>query len=260
MGPVTTTTGRTAHIFWRQYGEDPTILLLHGFTDSGACWEPIIPALQPFGGILTLDARGHGESGLPPDPYGAADQAKDAAAVLEDRGLRDVVVMGHSMGGANAIALAYARPDLVRALILEDPYIQKGVVNRSRSVPDSLRAQQQMSLTELIDHGRAERPDWEEDEFAPWAEAKQQFNLEVFGRRGNDPSPDVAMLADLTVPVLLLHGDAEHGSIVDTESLQAAGDHVTAVRIAGAGHSLRRERRGPFLDAVTGFLEGRRSG
>lgn len=245
-------TGRTGHIAWRQHGSDPRILALHGFTDSGACWDPVIAALGRA--VVALDARGHGESGLPEEPYGAPEQAADAAAVLDDLGMRDVIVMGHSMGGANAVALAEARPDVVRALVLEDPYIRTGPSRRSREVPESFRALQAMTLEQRIEKGRAENPTWPEGELEPWARSKGQFNLNVHRLRRSDATPTVQTLRELTIPVLLLHGDADRGSIVNEQVLATAGEHVHPVHIAGCGHSIRREQQAAFLDAVRGFL------
>lgn len=251
---MTTKTGRTGHIAWRQHGENPQILLLHGFTDSGACWDPTIAGL---GGrsVVATDARGHGESGLPEEPYGQADQAADAASVIEDLGMRDVIVMGHSMGGATAVALAAARPDLVSALILEDPAVRTGPMRRSSAVPDSFREMQAMSPQERMEKYRADNPAWSDEELRPRCEAMGQFNLDVYRLRTNDSRPTAETLRSLRLPVLLLHGDADRGSIVDKDVLATAGEHVRPVHIAGVGHSIRRENQAAFLAAVNGFLK-----
>jgi pimeloyl-ACP methyl ester carboxylesterase len=251
---MTTRSGRTGHIAWTQYGENPRLVLLHGFTDSGMCWDPVIPGLGDVG-VVTVDARGHGNSGLPEETYGAADQAADAASVIDDLGLRDVIVMGHSMGGSTAVGLASARPDLVKALILEDPAIRSGASKRSSAIPDSFRELKAMSDADRIEKCRADNPAWSEEEIRPRCEAMARFNLDVYRLRSNDSRPTVDTLRSLTIPVLLLHGDADRGSIVDEEVLATAGAHVRPVHIAGAGHSIRRENRAAFLSAVNDFLK-----
>lgn len=253
---TTTQTGRTGHIAWRQHGENPQLLLLHGFTDSGACWNPIIPGL---GGrsVITTDARGHGESGLPEETYGSADQAADAASVIEDRGLRDVIVMGHSMGGATAVSLAEARPDLVSALILEDPAVRSGAMRRGGQPSESFLALKAMSNEERIEQTRAENPAWSDEELVPRCEALGQFNLDVYQRRSNNSRPTYETLRSLSLPVLLLYGDADRGSIVDQDLLPTLDDNIRAVHIPGVGHSIRRENQPAFLAAVNEFLTER---
>jgi 3-oxoadipate enol-lactonase len=70
--------------------------------------------------VLALDARGHGRSSWDGAPFTVAEMAADAAAVLDELGLRGVGVLGMSMGGCTAQALALHRPDLVGALVLAD--------------------------------------------------------------------------------------------------------------------------------------------
>lgn len=92
----------------------PTVLLLHGFTHTGASWEPVVAALGERYRSLTPDIRGHGT-------------ASDAVpvtldAVLDDleqltRGV-EVTVAGYSMGGRLALHFALARRTRVRRLVL----------------------------------------------------------------------------------------------------------------------------------------------
>lgn len=99
----------------------PPILLLHGITSFGGTWDWIVPALAERFRVLRLDFRGHGESDRAPDEYSPAGYVSDAVAVLEQVAGEPCSVMGHSLGGAIAAALAQGRPELLRAVIMEDP-------------------------------------------------------------------------------------------------------------------------------------------
>jgi pimeloyl-ACP methyl ester carboxylesterase len=95
----------------------PTLLMLHGLGANAAVWErlrPLVTARWP-GRWLAPDLRGHGRSGHGP-PYSFGTHAADVAPLIAPG--EDLVVLGHSMGGAVAITLASAWFGLVvRAVI-----------------------------------------------------------------------------------------------------------------------------------------------
>ncbi|HEX7969471.1 MAG TPA: alpha/beta hydrolase [Stellaceae bacterium] len=82
----------------------PMLVMLHGLGANGTVWErmrPIVEARWP-GRWLVPDLRGHGRSGHGA-PYGLGMHAADVASLLQESG--EVVLLGHSMGGAVAMAL-----------------------------------------------------------------------------------------------------------------------------------------------------------
>lgn len=249
-------TGKTAHIAWYAHGDNPEILLLHGFSDSAACWDPLV---DRFGtDVLTLDARGHGESDMPDEPVSADRQAADAAAVLDDLNLGPVVVIGHSMGAANAAALGRARPDLVKALVLEDPPRGDRPAQQRRPFPESLAATRAQDVPTRVAKGKADHPLWPDDEFEPWAISKGQLSQRIFEVPVEGANPLQEVLGSITRPVLLIHGDPDQGGLISSEFAvecgQAAGGKFTSVHVAGVGHNVRREDRAAYLSAVSAFL------
>ena len=96
----------TVTINFQICGSGPTpVVLLHGFAASLATWHDLRDRFPPDRfRLYLLDLKGHGFSGKPRDNrYGIADQADIVRAFLADRGLSDVVLVGHSMGGAIAL-------------------------------------------------------------------------------------------------------------------------------------------------------------
>ena len=81
----------------------PTLVLLHGMGANGAVWRPFLEILEWKGRILVPDLRGHGRSSHARH-YGYGQQAADVAELLSRED--DVRIVGHSMGGAVALALA----------------------------------------------------------------------------------------------------------------------------------------------------------
>lgn len=96
-------------------GAGPPVLLLHGLMGCGATWGTVAAWLP--GRVLAPDARGHGRSQAR-GPWTVERMAQDAAELLDREG--PAVVVGHSMGGLHGLVLAARRPDLVRALVVED--------------------------------------------------------------------------------------------------------------------------------------------
>jgi pimeloyl-ACP methyl ester carboxylesterase len=97
------------------------ILLLHGITSFGGTWDWLVPTLAQRFRVLRLDFRGHGRSGRAEGEYGLDGYASDAVAAIEQVAGQPCVVMGHSLGGATAAALAQRHPDLLVAAVMEDP-------------------------------------------------------------------------------------------------------------------------------------------
>jgi esterase len=98
----------------------PPVLLLHGIISSSATWDWLVPSLAQRFHVLRLDFRGHGKSDRAPGEYGMVDYLSDAVSVCEQVAGVPVIVIGHSLGGVTAAALAQTRPDLVRGALLED--------------------------------------------------------------------------------------------------------------------------------------------
>lgn len=93
------------------------VMLLHGSTDSWRSFEAVLPLLPPSWHVIVPSQRGHGRSDAPPGDYGTRAFAADAAALAQGLGLPPLVVVGHSMGAANAMRLAIDRPERVRGLV-----------------------------------------------------------------------------------------------------------------------------------------------
>jgi pimeloyl-ACP methyl ester carboxylesterase len=97
-------------------GTGQGILLLHGLMGRATTWWPVAQWLTRYGHVVGIDARAHGRN--PVQEGRTEDFVADAAEVARSMG--PSVVIGHSMGGLHAWALAAAHPELVRGIIVED--------------------------------------------------------------------------------------------------------------------------------------------
>jgi pimeloyl-ACP methyl ester carboxylesterase len=100
-------------------GEGPPLVVLHGLFGAARNWRAIARSLADTYRVWTLDLRNHGES-----PWGAdmshEAMAGDVHAFMARHGLEGAAVMGHSMGGKAAMALALTAPEIVGSLIVVD--------------------------------------------------------------------------------------------------------------------------------------------
>ncbi|HEY4606699.1 MAG TPA: alpha/beta hydrolase [Acidimicrobiia bacterium] len=105
----------------REAGPDgaPVIALIHGLAGSSiAEWYRIGPALAEKYRVIMVDHRSHGLAPLARDRFEVEDLADDLAGVLDQLGVRQVSVVGYSMGGAIAQALVHRHPGRVDRLVL----------------------------------------------------------------------------------------------------------------------------------------------
>jgi pimeloyl-ACP methyl ester carboxylesterase len=115
-------------------------------------------------------------------------------------------------------------------------------------------------LQTVINRGKAEHPSWSDDEWQPWADAKQHVSLQFMDEMATVPPAANwrELLGRVNVPTLLITSDPERGGIVTPEASAEAQQilpSLKAIRIEGAGHNIRREQFDPFLAAATSFLK-----
>lgn len=99
----------------------PPLLMLHGVMRRWQTFTPILPALSTRWEIHAMDFRGHGKSRRAPGRYRVVDYVEDAVSFLREKIGRPSAVYGHSLGAMVAAAAAAEAPELVTALVLEDP-------------------------------------------------------------------------------------------------------------------------------------------
>jgi pimeloyl-ACP methyl ester carboxylesterase len=104
---------------------DP-IVLIHCFTCAIDWWDGVRPALEREHRVVAVDLLGHGGSEKPDSGYTAPHQAELVAQAMERLGVRKAEVVGHSLGGEVAVALAQQSPRLVDRVVILDTEANAG--------------------------------------------------------------------------------------------------------------------------------------
>jgi len=244
----------------------PPLCFLHGGAAHAHWFDAVVPALADRHHVVSLDQRGHGESAwAAPPAYGTEDFAADLLGVMDRLGWARMALVGHSMGGHNAMAFAAWHPERVSALVVVDsrPALPEDRVERMRvrgqrpprlhaSADDALRSfrllpPETTADPALLRHlGRAGlvrvNGGW-----------KYRFDPACYAaRRPVDAWP---LLSRITAPTLVVRG--EHSPIMTREiadRMRAAIPRARVVEIAGAYHHLVLDAPDAFTRALADFL------
>src|SRR5580658_2160996 len=128
-------------------GAGPPVVLLHGLACGKRMWFHQIGALRSRFRVIAYDQRGHGLTDAPANAtdYSAAHLARDLVGVLDALKIERAAIVGFSLGGGPALALAASKPERVSRLVLAD--VGAGADNMWRSQWLSRR------WTDFIDRG-----------------------------------------------------------------------------------------------------------
>ncbi|NLT05357.1 MAG: alpha/beta hydrolase [Solirubrobacterales bacterium] len=105
-------------VAYRRAGSGPTIVLIHGITNSGRSWEPAMRLLARDFDVIAPDLPGHGDSDRQRGDHSLGGHAcvlRDLLHVLE---VERATVVGHSLGGGIAMQFSYQFPEMVERLVL----------------------------------------------------------------------------------------------------------------------------------------------
>ncbi|NVB85108.1 MAG: alpha/beta fold hydrolase [Kofleriaceae bacterium] len=132
------------HVRYRELGQGPAVVLLHGFSASLESWAGVAPVLAQDHRVIALDLKGFGWTTRPEGDYSPAAQAELVWHVLDKLGVKDVAIVGHSWGTSVALSMAVAHPERTRRVALYSAYVY------DEQVPSFLRWAQVGGIGELL--------------------------------------------------------------------------------------------------------------
>jgi pimeloyl-ACP methyl ester carboxylesterase len=190
-------------------GTAPVLVFLHYWGGSRRTWGPVLTRLHPHQAFVNYDQRGWGDSADAPGPYDLRRLADDAQSVVDALGSGDYVLVGHSMGGKVAQALAARGPAGLAGVVLVAPAPAAPVGSTEQLQQLTMHAyDDEQTVQQGIDQMLAHRPlpaDLRRQIVEDSLRAGEEARL-AWPRYGL--AQDVsAGLREIDVPVLVLAGD-----------------------------------------------------
>lgn len=137
------------NLWYEQAGQgSPTLVLLHGNLASKRWWDLVFPMLAETYTVVRVDLRGNGESEQA-DSYSIPEYGADVREQIKALGLTDVIVVGHSMGGAVAMDIAANEPELIRGFLLLNSAPIDGMDASEEIIPLLVQMSQDRNLMKM---------------------------------------------------------------------------------------------------------------
>ncbi len=257
-------------LYYEQHGSGPPLLLIAGLASDSQSWLPVVAALAQQFTVILPDNRGVGRS-TQECAISVELMAHDCAALIHYLGHGQVAVVGHSMGGMVAMALAHRYPQLVACLVLVAAVARNSTRNNLlfcdwadrleagerraawfRTILAWILTEQFFDNRQLLDATLTYLLSY------PWPQLPAAFRHQVQAIAAFDATP---RLRELTMPTRVLAG--EHDILMPLEHAEYLARQIPGASlgiIKGAAHSLHTEQPQAFISAVTDFLSENRIG
>ena len=258
---------------YRELGDGPPVLLLHGWPTSSYLWRNVMPALAEHNRVLALDMPGFGGSDKPTDVRYDFDYLEAAIdRFLEALGVDEVALAGHDLGGPLAVHWMLTHPGRTTRLALLNtllyPEFSEAVVEFVTELltPDA-RAHRvsDAGLTEVMQVGVAD-PSVVTDELmaavlAPFdtADAREALANAGVGLPPEGFTEIGARLGEIDVPVRVVYGERDQilPDVADTMARLAADVPQTVVTaLPDCGHFLLEEDPERVARELAPFFRG----
>jgi pimeloyl-ACP methyl ester carboxylesterase len=233
----------------------PTLVFIHGWSCDRRYWRAQLGPLAARYQTVAVDLAGHGESGVGRQAWTMAAFGEDVAAVVEQLGVGELVLIGHSMGGDVIVEAALRLGDRVAGLVWVDTYSTLGEPQTDDEIEaflapfreDFVTATRAMVRRLFTPDADAELVEWVASEMsaAPPEIAINALQSAVSNDRGV-----LAGLRQLSAPVVAINPDARP---TDTQALRRHG--VKTVLVSGVGHFLMMEDPDRFNRLLVEVIE-----
>ena len=252
-------------LYSRIEGEGKPLVIIHGFLGMSDNWKSFGSQYAAEGfQVHMLDLRNHGRS-FHSDEFNYKIMANDVLEYCQHHNLKDIYLIGHSMGGKVAMFLAMAYPDLIKKLVVADI----GPKYYAPHHQDILAGLNAVDFTEKPDRNQVEEtlypfiPDFGTRQFLMknlyWIEPGQlafRFNLPVFNAKIEVIGEALAEDSRFDKPTLFIRGgNSKYIVDADLPEIQKHFPDFKLATIPNVGHWLHAENPKMFFEETSNFLK-----
>lgn len=250
------------------------MVFLHGLMGAGGNWRKILTHFKDRYQILIFDQRGHGRSFHFPEGYAPENYADDLKKILDELGWDRIHLVGHSMGGRNAMNFNFRFPDRIEKLVIEDigpegdaaamdkvlrlldivptPFADKDSAKAffKNEFPDQVKNHPQ---SQIIGPYLMTNIEEKADGTADWRFFKDGIIQSLKAGHFRKAWGEVEAIQ---CPCLWIRGEnSQDLSRQEFEKIQATNPRIQAVEIPGSGHWVHFEKPAEFTQALESFLQ-----
>ena len=271
---VGTENSTPVELHYEDHGSGKPVVLIHGWPLSGRSWENQVPALIEAGRrVITYDRRGFGDSSQPYSGYDYDTFAADLNVLLTELDLREVTLVGFSMGGGEVArylgTFGSARIEKAVFAAAVPPFLYKTEGNPDGGLDDA-------TIQSFLDGVTGDRLAFLDGfstgfftagEELKVSEPQRQYAVDIASFASPKGTLECVKafaytdfrgdLAKIDVPVLVLHGDSD-GIVPFEVSGQRTAETVEGAELAlvpGAPHGFNASHAAEFNAALIGFLQ-----
>jgi 3-oxoadipate enol-lactonase len=222
-------------MYYEIHGEGEPVVLIAGLNCDHTLFRGIIPQLAESYQVVAFDNRGMGQTDKPDIPYSIEMMADDTAGLLSALGIEQAHMLGTSMGGRIAVALALQHPQQVKSLILVST-VMKSLKGSTMDMTWSRRLIPLMLKIPMI---RGPHP--------YYAVARQ--------REASITYDCMDRLNEIHVPTLILHGKKDKVAPYRLAEAMRSGIKDSKMLTFPGGHLFFFVRQKQFIEAIADFLD-----
>jgi esterase len=249
---------------YKKSGQGNPLIILHGLFGSADNWFSIARELEQYFTLYLVDQRNHGDSPHS-NEWNYELMASDIKELMDDEGISNAYLMGHSMGGKTVMKFTTMYPTYVAKLIVADiapryyPVHHGSILEGLNAIPLSTlksRKEADDTLSEYI-HAIGVRQfllkSLGRDDSGKFI---WKINLPVITEQIEIVGEAITSESPITVPTLFM-GGAKSDYILDSDKKEIAEmfPNSNLIFIKDAGHWLHAEQPKAVIDSVKAFLE-----
>ncbi len=215
-------------IYYELHGTGEPLVLIAGLNSDHMLYRSVLPQLAAHNQVIVFDNRGVGQTSKPDIPYSIEMMADDTAGLLDALGITGAHMLGTSMGGRIAVALALRHPRHVKSLILVSTVMTMKGVPRRRLMPLILRI--------------------------PKIRGSHPYYVVVRQMAASRAFDCMDRLGEIQVPTLILHGKADKSVPYPLVEAMHQGIKNSEMITFNGGHLFFLMRSQQFVAAIEDFL------